>query len=154
MQVGSLGSITFEVSSSKLRTFSEISERTSARIHLHEPALAAPIAEWMGDGAHEITLPVTLSRSLGVDPEADIEQLMSDKSAGRLMALTIGGTLQGGSGALWLIGSLDVSHRHFDARGGTVTADVSIGLTLARTAATPAPLATTVPKASVERVRE
>ena len=153
MKVGSLGSVVFEASVGRVRTFEAVEESGSARLHQHEPALSAPVAEFVGPASRSIRFTVRLSTSLGVKPREEIAVLEAARDSGRLMVLTIGGERRGGPGAEWMIEQMSTQETGWGPAGETTIADVDLSLILARTASTPAPLGSTISKSGVERVR-
>ena len=67
--IGALGSgIIFLVSDSYALTFNGMTREVSSRWATHETPGIKPKAEFLGPGLQTISLPITLSSSLGVRP--------------------------------------------------------------------------------------
>jgi len=149
-KIGSLGDVTFETSSNLIRTFSEWTESVSARIGSHEIGGGMPVLEFNGPGTTAVDIPVTLHAALGVDVEGDISILKRYCQQGQLLLLMLAGKFIGGSGARWMLESVSVSRKQFNARGEAIIAEVSLALKLARTKDTPTLSSSTITKAGVK----
>jgi phage protein U len=90
MKIGAFGDIVFEVSDSVIRTFKEFQKTTPARWAVHNILGHDPVAEFVGPGQKEISLPVTLNALfLGgktiEDEVAAIEKMSDEGSVGTLV---------------------------------------------------------------------
>ena len=75
MAIGTLGPIVFEVSDKKVLTFKGMTRDVSGRWTEHEVMGVKPKPEFLGAGNQKITLPITLSASLGVRPRKTLEMV-------------------------------------------------------------------------------
>lgn len=73
MAIGTLGQIVFEVSDKAVLTFKGMTRDVSGRWTEHEVMGVKPKPEFLGPGNQKITLPITLSASLGVRPRKMLE---------------------------------------------------------------------------------
>ena len=73
MAVGTLGTIVFEVSDKTVLTFQGMTRDISGRWTEHEAMGVKPKPEFLGPGNQKISLPITLSASLGVKPRKMLE---------------------------------------------------------------------------------
>lgn len=73
MAIGALGPIVFEVSDKTVLTFNGMTRDVSGRWVEHEVMGVKPKPEFLGPGNQKITLPITVSASLGVKPRKMLE---------------------------------------------------------------------------------
>lgn len=93
------------------------------------------------------------SRYLGVDPVAEAQTLIAACKTGKRNPLIVGGETIGGSKALWIVDSVNEERTVVDNTGATISARVSVSMSLAPDP--PVLVATTgnVPKANITRKR-
>ena len=69
MLIGSWGpDLVFEVSGVRVKTFSEITRKSSGRWSEHLPINTAPISQFLGPGLDEIELKMDFVAMLGANP--------------------------------------------------------------------------------------
>ncbi len=74
--IGTIGpTIIFTVSDQCVFTFESLSREISGRWAIHETPGTKPRAEFLGPGLQSITLPITLSATLGVRPRRVLERI-------------------------------------------------------------------------------
>lgn len=74
MAIGTLGkNLIFETSDKRILTFSGMTREVSGRWTEHEVMGTKPKPEFLGPGNQKISLPITLSASLGVQPRKMLE---------------------------------------------------------------------------------
>lgn len=151
--LGSIGDIVFETSNYVIRTYDGYTDSEASRIGQHDVGGSSPVLEHIGPGVRAIELSVHLSETLGVDVEGDIARAQEYCRLGTLLPLTLGGKPIGGPGAKWLIESVEADRRKFRTLGQCVLADIKFALKLARTALTPTPISSVVPKKKTTRVK-
>ena len=61
--IGSFGSVIFQVSSSHIKTFDELSRHVAAKFADHEVAGKKPVSEKTGEELDEVTFNIQLNRS-------------------------------------------------------------------------------------------
>lgn len=85
--IGSFGSVIFQVSSSHIKTFNELSRRVAAKFADHEVAGKKPVSEKTGEELDEVTFNIQLNRSY-CKPEQELltlNKMLSSGAANRLM---------------------------------------------------------------------
>lgn len=152
-EIGTIGDIVFQASSSLVRTFNEFSDSVSSRLGAHEVAGVMPVIEYIGPGTRELSFAVQLNSSLGVDVEADIKRAQDYCQAGRLLSIIIGGKQIGGAGAKWIIESVDAERLSFGRKGETLLADMKLSVKQAQTASTPKTISQSVQKSNTKKVK-
>ncbi len=91
MAIGTLGKhIVFEVSDEKVLTFQGMTREVAGRWADHEVLGVKPKPEFLGPGKQTITLPITLSATLGVRPRAVLEAIERMVESGMAEYLVIG----------------------------------------------------------------
>ena len=74
--IGTFGTaLVFEVSDSRVLTFSGMTREVSGRWTDHEVMGVKPKPEFLGPGNQTVSLPITLSSSLGVRPRQMLERV-------------------------------------------------------------------------------
>lgn len=122
--IGSLGNIVFTVSSDVVRTPSNIKKSRSARIAKHEIIGSKPKLEFQGEDLVSMSFDIRLDRSLGVNPQSDINSLATMESTGEVVDLVIGNVYHGA----FLIDSIEENTKYTDRNGNVIVAELSISL--------------------------
>ncbi len=91
MAIGTYGSVTFESSTARVRTFTDVSRQGSGRWATHDVAGLKPALEFIGPGLEEISMEIKLSVSLGVNPSAEIDKLRAMRDSGKYDTLILAG---------------------------------------------------------------
>lgn len=91
MQVGSMGSVRFSVSSSKVKTFHDFRREGAPRMAMHERIGNKAVAEYVAPGTEEVTMEILLSASRGVSPQRELQTLRTMRDEGELFPVFIGG---------------------------------------------------------------
>lgn len=126
MQVGSLGDMTFEVSSGCVRTLSGVRFQREARYEEHVVQGAAPRPEFLAPGLGTGTLELLLRRDLGCDPLAEAEKARTMMEEGRVVRLIIANKNLG----KWTIRKVAETWRHM-LKGQTGPLALSLSLDIA-----------------------
>lgn len=124
--IGALGDIVFTVSSDKVRTFDSMSRSGTARLTTHELINRKPLMEFIGPAGETITMQINLSVYDGLNPEEEVKSLRELRDTGKAVALILGGQPLGEG--LWLVESLNETHRYIDNAGIAHQIDVSVTL--------------------------
>lgn len=125
--IGTLGNqIIFEVSDNRALTFGELGREISGRWATHEALGTKPRAEFLGPGSQTVTLPITLSASLGVRPRDILRTIERMVESGAAEYLIIGNAPVG-SGPFRLTGSSETWGHVY--RGGELS-KASLTITL------------------------
>ena len=93
-QVGSFGSVPFEASSERIRTFREFERRRRARLAEHEIIDRPAKLQFQGESLAEISLGIHLDARF-CDPEAEMDALGKMLADGQARVLTLGGRALG-----------------------------------------------------------
>lgn len=126
--VGTFGDIVFEVSHDRALSFASLQHEAGMRIESHEVIGRDPLLVVSGPDGESISLPITLSLQLGVDPQQEYDRLYKIMRAGTASALVLAGRPFGGSGVRWIIDKLSADRVQFGARGRTTWMHVTISL--------------------------
>ncbi len=122
--IGTLGDITFEVSSDTIRTFSQLTRSGQARYQQHDVIGKKPVLEFIGPDLEAVTLPVRLDATKGVRPLTEINTMRDSRDTGERLALVIGGKLLGD----FVIEKVDDTWQQIDNRGNLLLANVNLSL--------------------------
>lgn len=124
--VGCLGDIPFEVSSERVRTFSNMKREFSASYSTHKRIGGKALPEFSGVGLEKITFEMILSAYLGINPQKEVDRLADYLRKGKALPLVIGqesvGTYR------WTVQSLNSTVQHTDANGRPLTIKASVTL--------------------------
>ncbi|WP_438770061.1 phage tail protein [Brevibacillus sp. JB24b] len=90
-QIGSYGSLVFEVSIDKNRTPSDISRSASARWTPHERFGQKPRSEFLGPNLDTFGFTVRFDARFGMNPKEEMDQLLDWCRSGKAETLIIGG---------------------------------------------------------------
>lgn len=126
MKVGAFGDIVFEVSDSVVRTFKDFQKTTPARWAVHSIMGHSPVAEFIGPGQQEITLPVQLNALFlsGKSIESELSAMEEMASGGKVGTLVIGDAVLG----KFYLDSISEAVSHFGGRGEFTHATVTLSL--------------------------
>lgn len=126
MKIGTFAGVSFEVSSSKVLTFSDFSRSGSARWSVHDIILQKPLPEFEGPGQETISMKILLKRSKKVDPEKVAQQLRGFRDGGKVGTLVIG--QKPVTNGFWYIEDVQETHRFLDNKGISHTIELSLTL--------------------------
>lgn len=124
-KIGSFGGVTFEVSANKVLTFGDLTRSGEARWTTHD-VRKKPIAEFLGPGQESVNIKITLNRSLGVDPDAEIKKLRSFRDSGKTGAFVIGSKPI--SSNYWYISGISEGYKTIDGKGRTLELEIDLSL--------------------------
>jgi phage protein U len=123
-KIGSFGTVVFEVSPNRILTFDGLKRKSGSRWEEHEVIGEKPVPEFIGQTLDEITLPILLRASAGVDPKAELDKLRDFKDNGRTSFLIIGGSSV--STSQWYLFDMSETHKVYDGKGRLITAEVEL----------------------------
>ena len=126
MAVGSLGSVIFEVSAEKVRTFDGLKRSGSARFAYHNRQGGKELPEFLGPSAESISFEMRLSAYGGVNPSVEITTLRAMRDTGEAALFVLDGVPQGEG--FWVIESISEEHSFFDNRGRPTIIKCSVSL--------------------------
>lgn len=121
--IGSFGGVIFQVSSSHISTFDELTRRVSAKFADHDVAGQKPISEQTGEELDEITFNMTLS-SQYCKPEQELLKLNRILSSGVANRLIIGSRNLG----KFTLREFEENLTHVGKNGKLLFVDVSVTL--------------------------
>ena len=124
--IATLGSYEFEVSTDKIKTFSNLKFSNSANYSEHKILARKAIIEFTGLNASTASLTINLYASAGINPSEEISELYTLMNDHELLAFTLGGDVMGDG--LWVIESLDEDYSVIDAWGNVLEATISLKL--------------------------
>jgi phage protein U len=126
LKVGAFGDIVFEVSDTVIRTFRDFQKTVPARWAVHDVLGSEPIAEFIGPGQKEISLPVQLNalflNGRTIEEELEIIETMAD--TGAVGILVIGDTVIG----TYYLDNVGESVSRFGGKGEFTVAEVTLSL--------------------------
>jgi phage protein U len=126
MAIGVLGDVVFEANPARVLTPRDVSWSGSARFSEHKRHAGNALTEFTGIDADKMSLSITLSSDLGIDPQAELSKIWAHERNGDALRLVIGAKAYGKY--RWTITSHKTQMRHFDREGNLIAADVSISL--------------------------
>jgi phage protein U len=126
MKVGAFGPIVFEVSDKVIRTFRDFQKTIPARWAAHDVLGGEPLAEFIGPGQKQITLPVQLNALFldgkTIEEELSIIEEMADN--GIVETLVIGEFIIG----KYYLDNVGESVSRFGGHGEFTAAEVTLSL--------------------------
>lgn len=122
--IGTLGDITFKVSSDSIRTFTGFTRSGSARFQTHNLIGRKPVVEFVGPDLESIALTVRLDVKYGMNPINEINSMREKRDTGERLAFIVGGKLLGD----FVIEQLSEPWDQVDNRGNLLKATVSLTL--------------------------
>lgn len=124
MAIGTFGPITFEVSTTKNRTFDDFKRKTQSKFEQHELIGLKPKLEFVAPGLDEISFQVIFSAFLGLNPLNEATQLRDIVQKGEYHPLVIGGKTIGN----FVIDNISEAWKHIDNQGNVfyIAVDVSM----------------------------
>lgn len=129
--IGSLGSVVFETSSNKVRTFSDFKRSGSGRWEKHDIILKKPKREFLGPGEEQVTLNIKLDSALGLNPSKELYMLRFLRDNGYAVPFILDGkpvsliTFDNLTN-LWVIESVNESWKTVDNKGRLLCAEVQL----------------------------
>lgn len=122
MAIATLGPITFEVSSDKIRTWHEAQRGGESRWARHEVHLAAPKLEFLGPGNDRITLAIRLDAERGLVPSDELKAMRKERDEGNVLNFVMGEDVIG----KFVIRGIEEVWTRVDARGSLVAATATL----------------------------
>jgi phage protein U len=107
-ELGSIGDVTFETSSMKIRTFQQITSASEAKYTDHEVINQKPVSEFTGLELDEKEIQITLDGSLGVDPLEEVKKLREMRDSGEPYRVILFGEICGD----YTVRSIDEEYKH------------------------------------------
>ncbi|WP_432642504.1 phage tail protein [Acidaminococcus sp.] len=124
--VGSLGGITFNVSSRRVLTFDNYSRQGNIKLAEHEIIAEKSHMEFTGLEPEEITFDIQLFAQLNVTPEEKLETLRNIRDTGQVVSFILGSSPV--SQNKWMISGLSEKPSYWKQRGKMHVVTVSVTL--------------------------
>ena len=122
--VGSFGDLIFEVSTERVFTFDNFTHKVAARYAKHELINSPVVLEYLGEDTHEITLNITLTATLGVNPGLEIKRIQELVLSGSAEFLIIGNEVVGES--RFVITEASTRAISYDGQGNVLVAQLDL----------------------------
>lgn len=126
MEIGSLGSIPFSVSTDKILTFSDYGRSGGGRWQKHELLGKKPVLEFIGPDTEKIELKIQLRADHGINPKTELEKLRTMRDTGEVLPFILNGTPV--SDNYWVIENISEDVGYWTGEGIILSATVSITL--------------------------
>lgn len=124
MIIGAFNDAVFEVSNFKVLTFKDFRRRTKGHYAEHKIINNPAVLEFLGRDLEEITLSITLHKSLGVDPFDTVNLFREMVKNGEPGFLVIGNHAFGENE--WVITDLEENVPHWDVNVTPLVAEVDL----------------------------
>lgn len=124
MIVGTLGTITFEVSPEVVTTFNNLTWNGTANYGQHQVHGGKSMPEYIGRNSDQITFDMILSAFLGVTPKAQIDKLTGMLKSGIAYPLVLGTDVYG----KWHVSGVSSTFGLVYKDGALITAKVKVTL--------------------------
>lgn len=126
-QIGNLGSlITFEVSSDKILTFSNMQRTVSGRWAQHEVIAGKPVSEYLGPNQQKVTIQIFITAAHRINPRKTIEALEEAAEKGTPFTFVIGGKKVGSN--RWIVENVSESWGEIIDNGRLLSAHLTLTL--------------------------
>ena len=122
--IGAFADLVFEVSGEKVLTFDEFKHDVKSRYARHELINQPPVLEWLGSDTQKITLTVTLTTALNVNPADEIETVKQLCLDGVADWLIIGNEVVGAT--MWVITDESTKATAWDGEGNIIVASMDL----------------------------
>lgn len=122
--IGAFADLIFNVNSEKVLTFDEFKHDVKSRFARHELINQPPVLEWLGSDTQKITLTVTLTTALNVNPADEIETVKQLCLDGVADWLIIGNEVVGAT--MWVITDASTKATAWDGEGNIIVASMDL----------------------------
>ena len=122
--IGSIGDVTFETSSQRIRTLFDM-KRTGA-VRLAQRMNEKAITEFVGKGLENMSFSMQLARYMGVDPDKEAERLREYRDNGTPLLFMLNNKVVGEN--KWLIESISEEVERFGRDGEILLMNVELSL--------------------------
>ncbi len=124
MPIAAFGYKVFQVSASKVYTFSDFALSSTLETESQEVEGAKPSTYIKGPGLETISFKVVADASLGVDPEYEMNDWRAIKDLGQAFPFSIGGRPL--SNNLWLLKSVSINNTVINGAGKILRATIDL----------------------------
>lgn len=123
-KIGSFGSLVFSVSGKTVRTFDELSWKTSAKYATHDRHIKRDMLEFLGPEPGSISFTMCFSVFHGTNPMREVEKLNRMVNDGMTGRLVIGGRVYGSF--KWVVTSVSATMKRYDNKGNCWAATAQV----------------------------
>ena len=125
-QIGTLGSLAFEVSDETVRTLDNLKWSGSAKYATHQRHGQNSLTEFVGIEPDKISFDIILSSSLGVNVITEIENIFKMERERTTLPLVIGSHSYGKY--RWVLQNHSVKVQHYDGECNIIYAKITLNL--------------------------
>lgn len=123
-KIGSFGNLVFSVSENTVKTFDNISWKTSAKYATHDRHIIADVQEFLGPEPGSISFTMAFSVFHGTNPLSEVMKLNEMVNSGIAERLVIGGRVYGSY--KWVISGVSSELKQYDNKGGCWAATAQV----------------------------
>ena len=124
MAIGAFADVVFEVNTDRVFTFDDFKYDVKSRYARHELINQEPVLEWLGADTQKITLTITMTATLGVNPAVEMEKVRQLCLSGEADWLVIGNTVVGGR--LWVVTETSSKVEAWDNAGNILVGKMDV----------------------------
>ena len=125
-KIGALGDLVFSVSEKTVKTFDQISWKSSAKYATHDRHIVRDVLEYLGPEPNSIDFQMAFSAFHGTNPLKEINKLNSMVENGLVERLVIGGRVYGSY--KWVITAVSSTLKRYDNKGNCWAAVAKVTL--------------------------
>ena len=124
MAIGCFADLVFEVDSDRVLTFDDFKHDVKSRYARHELINQEPVLEWLGADTQKVTMTITLTATLGVNPAEEMEKVHRLCLDGEADWLIVANSVVGGR--LWVITEASCKSISTDKFGNPIVAQMDV----------------------------
>ncbi|MBR2732737.1 MAG: phage tail protein [Selenomonadaceae bacterium] len=124
MAIGCFADLVFEVDSERVLTFDGFKHDVKSRYARHELINQEPVLEWLGADTQKVTMTITLTATLGVNPAEEMEKVHRLCLDGEADWLIVANSVVGGR--LWVITEASCKSISTDKFGNPIVAQMDV----------------------------
>lgn len=125
-RIGSFGDLVFSVSENTVKTFDQISWKTSAKYATHDRHIKADVQEFLGPEPGSISFTMAFSVFYGTNPLSEVMKLNEMVKRGIIERLVIGGRVYGSY--KWVISEVSAELKRYDNKGHCWAATAQVAM--------------------------
>ncbi len=122
--LGTLGDLTFTVSSNRIFTYKDLSIKSSVRMAQHDSLQTKPTLEFIGEGLDELQVKLDLRIEDKVNPYSEFLKIKEKMTKGEELTFFIGDKKIG----KFVIADIGHSYRRIDNKGNILAMDLDLNL--------------------------
>lgn len=124
MAIGCFADLVFEVDGNYVLTFDQFKHDVKSRYARHELINSEPVLEWLGADTQKITMTITLTATLGVNPAEEMSKVQRLCLDGEADWLIVANSVVGGR--LWVITEASCKSISTDRNGNPIVAQMDV----------------------------